>query len=60
MSKNTETVSEYQIGHTTYQVRTVFNPVFRDTLTDILKRLIIRDCEKLLGEIGQEQDMQAV
>ena len=56
----TETVSEYHIGHTIYRVKTVFNPAFRQSLSDILARLITADCEKMLGESGQEQDKQAV
>lgn len=49
----TETVSEYKIGHTTYTVTTVFNPASKESLSDILKRLIIRECEDFLGESGQ-------
>ena len=56
----TDNVSEYYIGHTTYRVKTVFNPAFRESLSDILARLITEDCEKMLGESGQEQDRQAV
>ena len=56
----TDNVSEYHIGHTTYRVKTVFNPAFRESLSDILARLITEDCEKMLGESGQEQDKQAV
>ena len=52
--------SEYKIGHTTYTVTTVFIPASKESLSDILKRLIIRESEKLLGESGQEQDKQAV
>lgn len=59
MDTNT-TMSEYKIGHTTYVVKTTFNPTFRESLSDILKRLIIRDCEDFLGESRQEQDKQAV
>lgn len=55
-----ESVSEYHIGHTIYRVRTVFNPAFRESLSDILARLITEDCEKLLGETGQEPVQQAV
>ena len=55
-----ESVSEYHIGHTIYRVKTVFNPSFRESLSDILARLITEDCEKMLGESGQEQDRQAV
>ena len=56
----TDNVSEYHIGHTTYRVKTVFNPAFRESLSDILARLMIEDCEKLLGESGQEPIQQAV
>ena len=59
MNENT-TVSEYKIGHTTYIVKTVFNPDFRESLTDILNRLITRECENFLGDYEQEQDKQAV
>lgn len=60
MNETTATVSEYKIGHTTYMVKTTFNPAFRESLSDILKRLIIRDCEDFLGESRQEQEKQAV
>ena len=46
---NFVTTSEYKIGHTTYTVTTVFNPASKESLSDILKRLIIRDCDKILG-----------
>ena len=52
--------SEYKIGHTIYTVTTVFNPASKESLSDILKRLIIRESEKLLGESGQELEEQAV
>ncbi|WP_295094471.1 hypothetical protein [Ruminococcus sp.] len=55
-----DSVSEYHIGHTIYRVRTVFNPAFRESLSDILARLITEDCEKMLGESGQEPIQQAV
>ena len=55
-----DNVSEYHIGHTTYRVKTVFNPAFRESLSDILARLMTEDCEKLLGESGQEPIQQAV
>jgi hypothetical protein len=55
-----DNVSEYHIGHTTYRVKTVFNPAFRESLSDILARLMMEDCEKLLGESGQEPIQQAV
>ncbi|MDR4040682.1 MAG: transposon-encoded TnpW family protein [Ruminococcus sp.] len=52
--------SEYRIGHTTYTVTAVFNPASKESLSDILKRLIIRESEILLGESGQEPEKQAV
>lgn len=48
--------SEYKIGHTTYTVTTVFNPASKKRLTDILQRLIDRECEEMLGESGQEPE----
>ena len=48
-----ETISEYKIGHTTYVVTTMFNPDFSESLSDILKRLIIRECESFIGENKQ-------
>lgn len=54
------TKSEYKIGHTLYTVTTVFNPASKESLMDILKTLIIRESEKLLGESGQEPEKQAV
>ena len=54
------TKTEYKIGHTLYTVTTVFNPASKESLSDILKRLIIRESEKLLGESGQEPKKQAV
>ncbi|MBQ6180842.1 MAG: transposon-encoded TnpW family protein [Ruminococcus sp.] len=56
----TETVSEYKIGHTLYTVKTVFTPASMESLSDILKRLIIRECEDFLGESRQEPEKQAV
>ncbi len=52
--------SEYKIGHTFYTVTTVFNPASNESLSEIMKRLIIRESEKLLGESGQEPEKQAV
>lgn len=52
--------SEYKIGHTTYTVTTVFNPASKERLTDILQRLIDRECEEMLGESRQEPEKQAV
>jgi hypothetical protein len=54
------TKSEYKIGHTLYTVTTVFNPASKESISEILKRLIIRESEKLLGESGQEPEKQAV
>jgi len=54
------TMSEYHIGHTLYTVTTVFNHASKESLSDILKRLIIRECEDFLGESGQEHEKQAV
>ncbi|MCM1508245.1 MAG: transposon-encoded TnpW family protein [Ruminococcus flavefaciens] len=54
------TVSEYKIGHTTYVVKTTFNPAFRESLSDVLKRIIIRESENFLGESGQKTEKQAV
>jgi len=53
-------VSECKIGRTTYIVKLVFNPASKESLSDILKRLIIRESEKLLGESGQQPKKQAV
>lgn len=62
MNTNTtfNVTSEYKIGHTLYTVTTVFNPASKASLSDILKRLIIRECENFLGESGQEPEKQAV
>lgn len=54
------TKSEYKIGHTFYTVTTVFSPVSNESLSEIMKRLIIRESEKLLGESGQKPEKQAV
>lgn len=48
--------SEYKIGHTTYTMTTVFNPASKESLSEIMKRLIIRESEKLFGESGQEPE----
>ena len=40
-------ISEYKIGHTTYIVETHFNLGCKETLDDIIKRLISRDIERL-------------
>lgn len=54
------TKSEYKIGHTLYTVTTVFNPALKEDLSEIMKRLIIRESEKLLGDFRQEPEKQAV
>lgn len=54
------TKSEYKIGHTLYTVTTVFNLASKESLSKIMKRLIIRESEKLLGESGQEPEKRAV
>lgn len=41
-------VSEYKIGHTTYRVQLVFNTEAKETLEDILQRLINRECEEII------------
>ena len=56
----TEDVSEYTIGRTTYIVKLVFNPASKESLSEILQRLINRECEDFLGESGQEPEKQAV
>ncbi|SEK60067.1 Transposon-encoded protein TnpW [Ruminococcus sp. YRD2003] len=53
-------MTEYKIGHTLYTVTTVFNPASKESLSEIMKRLIIRESEKLPGESGQEPEKQAV
>ena len=53
-------VSEYKIGRKTYIVKLVFNPASKESLSEIMKRLIIRESEKLFGESGQEPEKQAV
>ena len=58
--ENNNNVSEYKIGRTTYIVKLVFNPASKERLTDILQRLIDRECEEMLGESGQEPEKQAV
>ena len=42
-----QNISEYKIGHTTYIVETHFNLACKETLDDIIKRLILRDVEAL-------------
>lgn len=38
-------ISEYKIGHTTYIVETHLNLDCKETLDDIIKRLILKDVE---------------
>lgn len=40
-------ISEYKIGHTTYIVETHFNLGCKETLDDIIKRLVTRDVDSL-------------
>ena len=42
-----QNISEYKIGHTTYIVETYFNFDCKETLDDIIQRLISRDIERL-------------
>ena len=58
MNELKETVSEYKIGHTTYIVKTVFDPAFQQSLSDILKRLIVREIES--SNDNEENNRQAV
>lgn len=60
MNKESTTYTEYKIGHTTYMVKTILNPDFQESLSDILKRLIIRECESFLSESQQDCELQAV
>ena len=45
--------TEYKIGNTTYTVTTTFSPEFKQSLSDIIQRMIIRDSEKMLGDDKQ-------
>ena len=56
MNETKATVSEYHIGRTIYTVKTVFNPAFRQSLSDILARLMKAACAKMAGECGQDQE----
>ena len=60
MTTDNNNVSEYKIGRTTYIVKIVFDPTSKERLTDIMQRLIDRECEEMLGESGQEPEKQAV
>ena len=59
MNKDND-VSEYKIGRTTFIATLAFHPASKERLTDILQRLIDRECEEMLGESGQEPEKQAV
>ena len=52
--------TEYKIGNTTYTVTTTFSPEFKQSLSDIIQRMIIRDSEEMLGETEQTINKQAV
>ena len=52
--------TEYKIGNTTYTVTTTFSPEFKQSLSDIIQRMIIRDCDEMLGETEQTINKQAV
>ena len=52
--------TEYKIGNTTYTVTTTFSPEFKQSLSDIIQRMIIRDSEEMLGETEQTNNKQAV
>lgn len=52
MEINKTTVSKYKIGHTTYLVKTTFNLAAKENLSDIFKRLILRESE-IIGQTGQ-------
>ena len=52
--------TEYKIGNTTYTVTTTFSPEFKQSLADIIQRMIIRDSEEMLGETEQTNNKQAV
>ena len=52
--------TEYKIGNTTYTVTTTFSPEFKQSLSDIIQLMIIRDSEEMLGETEQTINKQAV
>ena len=52
--------TEYKIGNTTYTVTTTFSPEFKQSLSDIIQRMVIRDCDEMLGETEQTINKQAV
>ena len=46
-SVQTDNVSIYKIGHTTYKVRVFFDLECKETLEDVIHRLIIKDIDSL-------------
>ena len=46
-SVQTDNVSIYKIGHTTYKVRVFFDLECKETLEDVIQRLIIKDIDSL-------------
>ena len=42
-----DNVSVYKIGHTTYKVRIFFDLECKETLEDVVQRLIIKDIDSL-------------
>ena len=50
-------VSDDRFGCHVYVVSNLYS---KERLTDILQRLIDRECEEMLGESGQEPEKQAV
>lgn len=47
MPVQTDNVSVYKIGHTTYKVRIFFDLECKETLEDVVQRLIIKDIDSL-------------
>ena len=50
--------TEYKIGNTTYTITTTFSPDFKQSLSDIIRRMIIRDSDEMLGETEQTINKQ--
>ena len=48
--------TEYKIGNTTYMVTTTFSPEFKQSLSDIIQRMIIRDSDEILDEKEYRKD----
>lgn len=46
-SVQTDNVLIYKIGHTTYKVRVFFDLECKETLEDVVQRLIIKDIDSL-------------